>query len=465
MDNLQVFPQLVPVFQEIENIIGEKTYDMWLRPADFDYTGTVLTISLPNQFWGKTIRERYERIIKDAFLKHLGAEISVAYALSTPEPVSTVKSAQDILAMLPAYSQPANNTAPQQTVPTVNPFASRLNASYTFDNFIESPSNRFAYKAAEAVVHKMGHRENNPLVIYSAPGLGKTHLLHAIGNQILKENPNAKVLYMSGEEFVSEYIEALQNKESESFRKKYRSLDCFLMDDIQFVAGKSASQEEFFYTFNALFESHKQIVLSSDRTPQQLELTERLSSRLLSGITVEIKLPNLETRIAILRQKRESTNFDIGDDVLAFIAEGVQSNIRELEGSLFRLVAYCGMHGVTPTIAIAKELLADILVSENDLSINVNSIKKMVGEHFNIRMEDFNSKRKTQSIAWPRQIAMFLTTELTDLSLPEIGREFNRDHSTVVHARDLVKEKVETDPFFAAEINQIILDIKAVDKK
>lgn len=465
MDNLQVFPQLVPVFQEIENIIGKDTYDMWLRPADFDYTGTVLTISLPNQFWGKTIRERYEHIIKDAFLKHLGAEISVAYALSTPEPVSTVKSAQDILATLPAYSQPANNTAPQQPAPTVNPFASRLNASYTFDNFIESPSNRFAYKAAEAVVHKMGHRENNPLVIYSAPGLGKTHLLHAIGNQILKENPNAKVLYMSGEEFVSEYIEALQNKESESFRKKYRSLDCFLMDDIQFVAGKSASQEEFFYTFNALFESHKQIVLSSDRTPQQLELTERLSSRLLSGITVEIKLPNLETRIAILRQKRESTNFDIGDDVLAFIAEGVQSNIRELEGSLFRLVAYCGMHGVTPTIAIAKELLVDILVSENDLSINVNSIKKMVGKHFNIRMEDFNSKRKTQSIAWPRQIAMFLTTELTDLSLPEIGREFNRDHSTVVHARDLVKEKVETDPFFAAEINQIILDIKAVDKK
>lgn len=455
MDNLQAYPQLVPVFQDIENIIGKDTYDMWLRPAQFSYEGNTLTISLPNQFWGKTIRERYEHIIMDAFLKHLGAEITIVYNVSAQEPAISVNSAQDVISV----------SQYMPSLPKKNPFPSRLNSSYTFDNFIESPSNRFAYKAAEAVVHKLGNRENNPLVIYSAPGLGKTHLLHAIGNQILKENPHAKVLYMSGEEFVSEYIEALQNKASESFRKKYRSLDCFLMDDIQFVAGKSASEVEFFYTFNALFESRKQIVLSSDRTPQQLDLDERLSSRLLSGIIAEVKRPNLETRIAILRQKRDSINFDIGDDVLSFIAEGIQTNIRELEGSLFRLVAYCGMHGVTPTISIAKELLSDILTNETDLSINVNSIKKIVGKHFNVKMEDFNSKRKTQSIAWPRQIAMFLTTELTDLSLPEIGREFNRDHSTVVHARDVVKEKVEIDPFFAAEINQIILDIKAVDKK
>ena len=455
VENLQAYPELVPVFKDIENIIGKAPYDMWLNPAKFSYDNNLLTITLPNQFWGNTIRERYETIIKDAFLKHLGAEINVVYQYAAQSAAPIINSAQDVI------------PAPAAATPVLkrNPFASRLNSSYTFDNFIESPSNRFAYKAAEAVVNKLGNRENNPLVIYSAPGLGKTHLLHAIGNQILKTNPNAKVLYMSGEEFVSEYIEALQNKSSESFRKKYRSLDCFLMDDIQFVAGKSASEVEFFYTFNALFESRKQIVLSSDRTPQQLDLDERLSSRLLSGIIAEVKRPNLETRIAILRQKRDSTNFDIGDDVLAFIAEGIQTNIRELEGSLFRLVAYCNMHGIVPTIAIAKELLADILTNETDLSINVNSIKKIVGKHFNIKMEDFNSKRKTQSIAWPRQVAMYLTTELTDLSLPEIGREFNRDHSTVVHARDTVKERVEADPFFAAEINQIILDIKAVDKK
>lgn len=454
MQNLEKYPQLVSVFQDIENIIGKDSYDMWLRPAEIDFAGNMLTIFLPNQFWGNTIHERYEHTIKDAFLKHLGITVEMVYQISKQE-TPTVTSAQDVILANPE----------QNTLGKINPFASRLSSSHTFENFIESPSNRFAYKAAQAVSHKLGARENNPLVIYSSPGLGKTHLLHAIGNQILKDNPSAKVLYMSGEEFVSEYIEALQNKDPESFRRKYRTLDCFLMDDIQFVSGKEQCTIEFFNTFNALFESKKQIVLSSDRTPQQLEWNERLSSRLLSGITTEIKRPNLETRIAILRQKRDSINFDIGDDVLAFIAEGVQTNVRELEGSLFRLVAYCSAHGVIPSIAIAKEVLADFLVSTNNPFINVNSIKKIVGKHFNIKMEDFNSKRKTQSIAWPRQIAMFLTNELTDLSLPEIGREFNRDHTTVIHARDTVKEKISNDPFFAAEINQIILDIKAVDNK
>ena len=456
MDSLTNNEILTPIFTELETILGKDTYDMWLRPASFVLEGQTLSITLPNQVWQKTIQNRYEHIIKDAVLKHTGLEITVSYIIKEVK-----DSLQNVLQSIQA--QPAAPVAP---VINRNPFPSRLNSSYRFDNFIESPSNRFAYKAAQAVVNKLGNRENNPLVIYSTPGLGKTHLLHAIGNQILQQNPNARVLYMSGEEFVSEYIEALQNKSSESFRKKYRSLDCFLMDDIQFVAGKSASELEFFYTFNALFESRKQIVLSSDRTPQQLDLDERLSSRLLSGIISEIKKPNLETRIAILRQKRDSIHFDIGDDVISFIAEGIQTNIRQLEGSLFRLVSYCSTHGVIPTIPIAKELLADILTQEEErLAVNVNAIKKVVGKHFKIDMEDFVSKRKTQSVAWPRQIAMFLTTELTDLSLPEIGREFNRDHSTVVHARDLVKDKIKADPFFAAEINQIISDIKAVDKK
>lgn len=438
---------------------------MWLRPAAFEYAGNTLTISLPNQFWGKTIRERYQHIITDAFLKHLGVEITIVYQIAPQDPVPAVTSAKDVIAAAPEYfSQPAAPTA-QPAPQTAETFPSNLIPNFTFDNFIEAPSNRFAYKAAEAAATNLGNRANNPLFIYSSPGLGKTHLMHAIGNKILQDNPHAQVLYMSGEEFVSEYIKALTNKSHDSFRQKCRTLDCFLVDDIQFIVGKAASEEEFFHTFNALFDKNKQIVFSSDRTPQQLELEERLSSRLLSGLPTEIKKPNLETRIAILRQKRNSINVDIGDDVLSFIAEGVQTNVRELEGSLLRLVAYCRMQGVTPTISIAKEILSDILISGNDLSINVNTIKKVVGKRFNIKMEDFNSKRKTQSVAWPRQIAMFLTTELTDMSLPEIGREFNRDHSTVVHARDVVKEKVETDPFFSAEINQLILDIKAVDNK
>ena len=215
MDNLKSYPQLVPVFQDIENIIGRDTYDMWLRPAQLTYKENVLTILLPNQFWGKTIRERYEHIIKDAFLKHLGADISVVYTVSHQQSAPVINSAESILSTLP----PAQNS----TATKRNQFAARLNTSYTFENFIESPSNRFAYKAAQAAALKMGNRENNPLVIYSSPGLGKTHLLHALGNKIIENNPNAKVLYMSGEEFVSENIEALQNKTSESFRKKYRS--------------------------------------------------------------------------------------------------------------------------------------------------------------------------------------------------------------------------------------------------
>ncbi len=455
MDHTQLSPSLIPIFEEVEQIIGKETYDLWFKPAGFVLNGTVLTVSTPNAIWNKTLQERYHTIITDAFLKHTGTAITIQYQVDTTVPTHSVSSAKDVFI--------ETGSAPASPV-TVNPLAARFNPNYTFDNFIESPSNRFAYKAAQAVVSKLGARENNPLVIYSAPGLGKTHLLQAIGNQILKGNPQAKVMYMSGEEFVNEYIESMHQKTGDAFRKKYRFLDCFLVDDIQFVAGKQYSSEAFFYTFNTLFESGKQIVLSSDRSPQQLEWDERLSSRLLSGISTEIKRPNVEARIAILRQKRDSLDFIIGDDVISFLAEGVQTNIRELEGALIRLRAYCTTHGVTPTIPIAKELLGDLLVNEQEVSVSVNTIKKIVGKHYSIRMEDFNAKRKTQSIAWPRQIAMFLTTEMTDLSLPEIGREFNRDHSTVVHARDTVKEKVNIDPFFAAEINQIIAEIKAVDK-
>lgn len=446
MDNLQLPAELAPIFQEIEQIIGKETYDLWFKSAGFSFQENTLCIAIPNATWGQTIQTRYEKIIQDAFLKHTGQIITVQYQIvnapETPKPV-----------VFP----------PTEVAPVYNPLAERFNPDYTFEKFIESPSNRFAYKAAQAVVAKLGARENNPLVIYSAPGLGKTHLLQAIGNEILKQNPRAKVMYMSGEEFVNEYIEAMTQKTGDAFRKKYRFLDCFLVDDIQFVVGKSSSTEAFFYTFNSLFESGKQIVLSSDRSPQQLEWDERLSSRLLSGISTEIKRPNTEARIAILRQKRDSMNFIIGDDVISFLAEGIQTNVRELEGALFKLRAYCTTHGITPTIPIARELLGDLLVSEQDKAVSVNSIKKIVGKHCSIRMEDFNSKRKTQSVAWPRQIAMFLTTEMTDLSLPEIGREFNRDHSTVVHARDLVHDKIVQDPFFAAEINQMIADIKAVE--
>ncbi|MGB2578374.1 chromosomal replication initiator protein [Elusimicrobium simillimum] len=443
------------ILAEMETVFGKEACEMWLKPLKLTIEGGVLTVQLPNKFWSKTIADRYTSAIKSSLEAETGAALTVKYNVAEDTIYNDERKQNEIREIL---ATPIHTPA--------SAFPNRLNPNYTFEGFIEGPSNRFAFRAAEAVVKKLGERENNPLVIYSTPGLGKTHLLHAIGNRILKENPSAKILYMSGEEFVSEYIESLQNRNPEAFRKKHRSLDCFLMDDIQFVAGKESSVQEFFYTFNALFESKKQIVLTSDRTPQQLGIDPRLSSRLLSGIVTEIKRPDLETRIAILRQKRDSSGFDVGDDVIAFIAEGVQASIRELEGCLFRLTTYCNIHGVTATIPIAREVLSDIIsMEERRLLINVNSIKKVVAKHFKIDIIDFNSKRKNHSIAWPRQIAMYLSTELTDMSLPEIGREFERDHSTVVHAREKIKEEVENDPFFAAQINQIIADIKAVDKR
>ncbi|WP_428048222.1 chromosomal replication initiator protein DnaA [Candidatus Proelusimicrobium excrementi] len=450
MENLNINEIWADFFKKLENNLGKDICEMWIKPMKItSFKGGILKIELPSEVWLKTIKDRYESSIIQALTEILNTTFSIEYNIPSKEEIPE----QDYVSL------PENSVYQQK-----NPFINKLNSYFTFEGFIEGPSNRFAYKASEAVVKKMGERTNNPFVIFSSPGLGKTHLLHAIGNQLLKENPFAKVLYMSGEGFVSEYIESLQKSTQDSFRKKYRSLDCLLIDDIQFVVGKERCEEEFFYTFNSLFDNRKQIVLTSDRTPNQLGLSERLSSRLLSGIVAEIKRPDLETRIAILRQKRDSNNFDITDDVLAFIAEGVQGSIRELEGCLFRLTTYCNIHGVNATISIAKEVLADILTLEKEkYSISINQIKKVVCKYFKVSIEDLNSKKKNNSIAWPRQVSMYLATELTLLSLPEIGREFNRDHSTVIHAKEKVKEEIDNNLLFAPIINDLITKVKAVD--
>lgn len=450
MENLNINEIWADFLKKLENNLGKDICEMWIKPMKItSFKGGILKIELPSEVWLKTIKDRYESSIIQALTEILNTTFSIEYNIPSKEEIPE----QDYVSL------PENSVYQQK-----NPFINKLNSYFTFEGFIEGPSNRFAYKASEAVVKKMGERTNNPFVIFSSPGLGKTHLLHAIGNQLLKENPFAKVLYMSGEGFVSEYIESLQKSTQDSFRKKYRSLDCLLIDDIQFVVGKERCEEEFFYTFNSLFDNRKQIVLTSDRTPNQLGLSERLSSRLLSGIVAEIKRPDLETRIAILRQKRDSNNFDITDDVLAFIAEGVQGSIRELEGCLFRLTTYCNIHGVNATISIAKEVLVDILTLEKEkYSISINQIKKVVCKYFKVSIEDLNSKKKNNSIAWPRQVSMYLATELTSLSLPEIGREFNRDHSTVIHAKEKVKEEIDNNLLFAPIINDLITKVKAVD--
>jgi chromosomal replication initiator protein len=338
-----------------------------------------------------------------------------------------------------------------------------FNPNYTFETFIEGASNRFAYASAVGISQNPG--KSNPFFIYSAPGLGKTHLLHGIANEMLKTNPSARIIYTASENFVNEYIETLQNKTPETFRNKYRKLDCLLLDDIQFLIGKDRSEEEFFYTFNSLFESKKQIVVTSDRPPKELALSQRLVSRFLSGLAVDIKMPDLETRIAILRQKKELHKFIIPDDVITFIAEHVKKNIRELEGCLITVGNYCTNMRTQPTIDIVKEIIKDYISpgDQDDSRINIDLIKTVVADKYNLDLKDFKSPRRNEAIAFPRQVAMFLACDLTELSLPEIGAAFNRDHTTVMFARDKMKQLVHSDPYFNELINLLISKIKAVN--
>ena len=442
--NLNISEIWADFLKNIEQTLGKDTTEMWIKPMKLlSFNDNVLKIELPSESWLYAVENRFKNDILQAFTVIINSNFSIDYIICAKEEIIP----------LPEIHEPLENSSNK----TLNPY-------YTFEGFIEGPSNRFAYKASQLVVKNIGQRSNNPFVIFSAPGLGKTHLLHAIGNHILKQNPNAKVIYISGEGFVSEFVDAIQKNYVESFRKKYTSLDCLLIDDIQFIVGKQRSEQEFFYTFNTLFDNRKQIVLTSDRTPNQLGLSERISTRLLSGIVAEIKRPDLETKIAILRQKRDSNQFDITDDVLAFIAQGIQGSIRELEGCLYRLCTYCNIHGVNATIPVAKEVLSDILISEQEkYAVSINQIKKIVCKYFNVSIEDLNSKKKNNSIAWPRQVSMYLATELTTLSLPEIGREFNRDHSTVIHAKEKVKEEIDNNLLFAPIINDLINKVKTVD--
>lgn len=449
MENNDINEIWANLIKKLEITLGKDTCDMWIKPMKIvSFNEGVFQIEVPNSSWLKTIKDRYEKHLLNALTEITNIPFSVDYVFQKQEETNVQ------IPIVRPISNYKKQTPREET---------KLDPHYTFQGFIEGPSNRFAYKAAEMVAKKVGNRANNPFVIFSAPGLGKTHLLHAIGNEVLKNNPYAKVIYMSGEDFFTEYLDYITKKSPIAYHKKYTNTDCLLLDDIQFLLGKESSETEFFYTFDLLFNNSKQIVLTCDKTPNQLKFSERLSSRLLSGPVAEIKRPDLETRIAILRHKRDVNNFDIPDDVLSFIAQGVQTNIRELEGCLYKLIMFMNTHNVNATVSVAKEVLSDIInLEEQKYNISVSKIKKVVCKHFNVNLEDLNSKKKSNSIAWPRQVAMYIATELTSLSLPEIGREFNRDHTTVIHAKEKVKEELKN-TFFIPLYNVIIEEIKDVD--
>ncbi|MDV9678994.1 chromosomal replication initiator protein DnaA, partial [Clostridioides difficile] len=293
-------------------------------------------------------------------------------------------------------------------------------------------------------------------------GLGKTHLMHAIGHHIVSQKKDSKVVYVSSEKFTNELINSIKDDKNEEFRNKYRNVDVLLIDDIQFIAGKERTQEEFFHTFNTLHEANKQIIISSDRPPKDIPtLEDRLRSRFEMGLITDIQAPDFETRIAILRKKAQLERIDVPNEVMSYIAKNIKSNIRELEGALTRVVAYSSLSNRVISFDLATEALKDIITTSKNEEINVLRIKEKVSSVFNLKMEDFNSKKRTRSIAYPRQIAMYLTRELTDLSLPKIGEEFGgRDHTTVIHAHDKVSKDIEESEEIKTKIDKIISDLK-----
>lgn len=449
MDNLT---DIKEIWQKaMENLgaeIGVQAIDLWIRPIKpLFIEGDTFKLEVPNSIIYNTVKTRYEEKIAALLSALAGRELKISYSMSMAstetEPVPAYKPEPSAPAALPA-----------------NYFS--FNPNYTFESFIMGTSNRFAFASAEGVAKTPG--QTNPFFIYSAPGLGKTHLLHAIAHGIFKNNSQAKILYTASENFVNEYIDAVRHQGTEAFRSKYRKLDCLLLDDIQFLVDKERSEEEFFYTFNSLFESKKQIVVTSDRPPRELALGQRLISRFLSGVVADIKIPDFETRVAILRQKRDQHKYDIPDDVVTFIAENVKKSIRELEGCLITVGNFCSNMKIQPSIDAVKEIIKDHITDpeHDEKKVTVELIKDVVAAKYNMEIKDFSAKKRTEAVAFPRQVAMYLACSMTDMSLNDIGDAFGRDHATVMYAKNKIGQMVQTDPYFNETLNQMISKIKNV---
>ncbi len=400
-----------------------------------------LILLVPNDFTKGILEERYLNLIESSVHQLSLKKYNIKFVLDE----KYLETLED---------EPQSEPPQKKSHPNLNP-------KYTFDTFVIGNSNRFAHAACVAVAESPA-RAYNPLFLYGGVGLGKTHLMHAIGHHIMTQKKDPKVVYVSSEKFTNELINSIKDDKNEEFRNKYRNVDILLIDDIQFIAGKERTQEEFFHTFNSLHEANKQIIISSDRTPKEIPtLEDRLRYRFEMGLITDIQAPDFETRIAILRKKAQIENLEVPNEVMSYIAKNIKSNIRELEGALTRVVAYSSLTNRTVSYDLAVEALKDIITSSRTEEITVNRIKEKVSAVYNIKMEDFNSKKRTRTIAYPRQIAMYLSRELTDLSLPKIGEEFGgRDHTTVIHAFDKISNDIATNEESKFKINKIISDLK-----
>lgn len=428
----------------IEKKISKPSFETWLKSTKaHSLQGDTLTVTAPNEFARDWLEERYSQLIAGILYDITGEELGVKFII----PQNQNEMEDDI----PIPQKRNIKDDDHQELPL-----NMLNPKYTFDTFVIGSGNRFAHAASLAVAEAPA-KAYNPLFIYGGVGLGKTHLMHAIGHYVQDHNPSAKVVYLSSEKFTNEFINSIRDNKAVDFRNKYRNVDVLLIDDIQFLAGKEQTQEEFFHTFNTLHEESKQIVISSDRPPKEIPtLEDRLRSRFEWGLITDITPPDLETRIAILRKKAKAEGLDIPNEVMLYIANQIDSNIRELEGALIRVVAYSSLINKDINADLAAEALKDIIPSSKPRVITIHEIQRVVGEHFNVKLEDFKAKKRTKSVAFPRQIAMYLSRELTDFSLPKIGEEFGgRDHTTVIHAHEKISKLIQSDAQFQKQLNEI----------
>lgn len=438
-------------------------FQRWVQPLKVrDFVNGHLTLLVPDDFFKSWVSDHYINLLRKSLSQALENSENIQVTLE-------VAAGGDFYAASPVTTQKAPNMpTPQEPQVIAQPtnfsgFASgeiALNVKYTFDSFVVGPSNRFAHAASMAVAEAPA-KSYNPLFIYGPVGLGKTHLMQAIGHETLKRYPASRVLYITSEKFTNQLINAIKTGTTLKFREKFRSVDCLLIDDIHFIAGKEATMEEFFHTFNSLYDSHKQIVVSSDKPPKDISnLEERLVSRFEWGLVTDIQAPDFETRTAILRKKAEREGILIPDEVTFFIADKIKSNIRELEGALIRVVAYSKLVGKEVDETVAHEVLKDLIV-ENQKKITVDLIQRKVAEYFEIRPSDMTAKRRSKSVAYPRHIAMYLCREMTGLSFPELGEHFGgRDHTTILHACDKIKKDLKKDQKTKAMLDKLAADIK-----
>jgi chromosomal replication initiator protein len=423
----------------IKSRVSINTYSTWFQPTRLSrHEGDTVYVQIPSTVFRQVLTRTYGEIIKAVFHQMGTPNTKVQYVCTEEEPV-----------------QPSRAAAAAATKQAKLDFESsdhQLNLRYTFDTFVVGKSNEFAHAASRAVAEQPS-KAYNPLFLYGGVGMGKTHLMHAIGHLIKKRNPAMRLSYVSAEKFTIEVINSLRFDRMISFRDRFHTVDVLLVDDIQFIAGKERTQEEFFHTFNALYEQQKQIVISSDCLPKDINsIEERLRSRFEWGLIADIQPPDLETKIAILQKKAENDRFHLPDEVAEYIARAIKSNVRELEGALTRLMAYASLTGTAITLATAQQVLRNIIASQ-EKRVTIDLIQKRVSEHFNLREQDLKVRSNTRAIAFPRQVAMYIVKQLTTASLPEIGRQFGgKHHTTVLHSINKIEELRRSDK----ELNRTI---------